>query len=136
MVGRPAAGSSVVIIHLTAPAEAGGLERVAQALAAGQRRRGHGVVVAAVVDARSQGSAFLDPLSQAGVSTLELEVPRRGYRAERAMVRDLLTKRRPHVVHTHGYRPDVVDAGVARACGASVVTTVHGFTGGGWKNWV
>jgi glycosyltransferase involved in cell wall biosynthesis len=38
------------------------------------------------------------------------------------------------VVHTHGYRPDVVDAGPARRLGIPTVTTVHGFTGGDWKN--
>jgi glycosyltransferase involved in cell wall biosynthesis len=41
---------------------------------------------------------------------------------------------RPGVVHTHGYRPDVVDAGPARRLGIPTVTTVHGFTGGNWKN--
>src|SRR2546429_211481 len=41
---------------------------------------------------------------------------------------------RPTIVHTDGYRPDVVDASVARRRGIPTVTTVHGFTGGGWKN--
>ena len=35
------------------------------------------------------------------------------------------------MLHTHGYRPDFVDAPVARGLGISTVTTVHGFTGGG-----
>jgi len=37
-------------------------------------------------------------------------------------------------VHTHGYRPDVVDAAAARRLGIPTVTTVHGFTRGDWKN--
>jgi glycosyltransferase involved in cell wall biosynthesis len=40
----------------------------------------------------------------------------------------------PDVVHSHGYRPDVLDAGVARALEIPTVTTVHGFTGGDGKN--
>jgi glycosyltransferase involved in cell wall biosynthesis len=36
-------------------------------------------------------------------------------------------------MHTHGYRPDVIDAPVARRMGVPTVTTVHGFTGGGWR---
>src|SRR5438445_660148 len=34
------------------------------------------------------------------------------------------------------HRPDVLDGGVARRLGIPVVTTVHGFTGGGWKLWL
>ena len=41
---------------------------------------------------------------------------------------------RPDVVHSHGYRADVVDAPVARRMGIPTVTTVHGFVGGNWKN--
>jgi glycosyltransferase involved in cell wall biosynthesis len=40
----------------------------------------------------------------------------------------------PAVVHTHGYRADVLAAGVARSLGLSTATTVHGFTGGDLKN--
>src|SRR5713101_3623616 len=51
-----------------------------------------------------------------------------------AAMLELGRRLRPAVVHTHGYRPDVVDAGAARRLGIPTVTTVHGFTGGGWKN--
>ena len=61
-------------------------------------------------------------------------MPGRAYLRERAAIARLLREVRPDVVHTHGYRPDVLDAGVARGQGIAVVTTVHGFTGGGWKN--
>jgi glycosyltransferase involved in cell wall biosynthesis len=37
-------------------------------------------------------------------------------------------------VHTHGYRPDIVASGAARARRIPTVTTVHGFTGGDFKN--
>src|SRR5437879_12795654 len=58
----------------------------------------------------------------------------RAYWRERRAVAALCRRIRPDVIHTHGYRPDVVDASVARRLGIPVVTTVHGFTGGGWKN--
>jgi len=38
------------------------------------------------------------------------------------------------VLHTHGYRPDVVDGPLGRRLGIPAVTTVHGFTGGGLKS--
>jgi len=34
---------------------------------------------------------------------------------------------RPDIVHTHGFRSDVVDGSVARSEGAAVVSTCHGF---------
>jgi glycosyltransferase involved in cell wall biosynthesis len=37
-------------------------------------------------------------------------------------------------VHTHGYRPDILDAPVARGAGVATVTTAHGFTGNTLKN--
>jgi glycosyltransferase involved in cell wall biosynthesis len=41
---------------------------------------------------------------------------------------------RPTVVHSHGYRADVVGARAARRLGIPVVSTAQGITGGGWKN--
>src|SRR5437879_3131737 len=58
----------------------------------------------------------------------------RAYWRERRAVAALCRRIRPDVIHTHGVRPDVVDASVARKLGIPAVTTVHGFTGGGWKN--
>ncbi len=123
------------ILHVAAPARVGGLEAVLQALAVGQREAGHDVRVAAVLDGSDgDGHPVADALAEARVPVTRLALPRRAYLGERAAVRDLCARLRPDVVHTHGYRADVVDAGVARRLGIPVVTTVHGFTGGGWKN--
>jgi len=78
--------------------------------------------------------AFLVPLRQAGVVTHPFAPGSRGYGRERRAVARLCRALRPAVVHSHGYRPDVLDAGVARRAGVPTVTTVHGFTGGDWKN--
>jgi glycosyltransferase involved in cell wall biosynthesis len=124
----------MVIVHVVAPAEFGGLERVVQMLGRGLRGLGHDVHILAVVVDGETAQPFLAPLDDAGVATRTVSVPGRGYLRERAAIAELLREFRPHVVHTHGYRPDVLDAGVARRQGIPVVTTVHGFTGGGWKN--
>ena len=124
----------MVIVHVVAPAEFGGLERVVQMLGRGLSGHGHDVHVLAVVVRGQTADPFLAPLADAGVSTRTLAVPGRAYRRERTAVARALRQLRPDVVHTHGYRPDVLDAGVARRLGIPVVTTVHGFTGGGWKN--
>jgi len=124
----------LIILHVVAPGAFGGLERVVQLLAGGLRGLGHEVHVAGVVDGPDQGTcqAFFAPLAGAGVRPHV--IPARTYRRERAALEGLCRQVRPDVVHTHGYRPDVLDAGVARRLGIPVVTTVHGFTGGGWKN--
>lgn len=124
----------MVILHVVAPCEVGGLERVVQALAGEQARRGHDVHVAAVLTGAETRHPFLDPLPGAGVTAHVVAPGARGYRRERGAVARLCRELRPAVIHTHGYRPDVLDSGVARRAGVPVVTTVHGFTGGDWKN--
>jgi glycosyltransferase involved in cell wall biosynthesis len=117
-----------------APAPIGGLERVVEALAAGQRRRGDRVSVALVVGIDEPDPPLAAALAARGVEPVLLRIPPRGYLRERALLRGLLRRVRPDVLHTHGYRPDVLLSGVARGEGIPVVTTVHGFTGGDWKN--
>ncbi|HUC39428.1 MAG TPA: glycosyltransferase [Gemmatimonadales bacterium] len=124
----------MVILHVVAPAEFGGLERVVQTLGTGLQGLGHEVHVAAVVADAADGAPFLAPLIEAGVHTHRIVVSGRAYRRERAAVAGLCQRLRPDAVHTHGYRPDVIDAGVARQFGVPVLTTAHGFTGGPLRN--
>lgn len=122
------------ILHILAPGQVGGLESVVTLLASGQARAGHLVRVAAIVPAKRSADPWLTSLLAAGVQTAAIVAPGRSYRAERASVRELCLEVATSVVHTHGYRPDVIDAGVARKLAIPTVTTVHGFTGGDWKN--
>lgn len=122
------------IVHLLAPGAVGGLESVVRALSSGQARHGHAVRVIAVQDSLDESHPWLDGLAEDGVHVVPLPSPGRRYLRERAAVAALCGELRPHVVHTHGYRPDVIGAAGARLAGVPVVSTVHGFTGGGWKN--
>src|SRR5882724_288698 len=124
----------VRLLHVLAPGAVGGLERVVQLLAHGQARAGDDVHVAAVLDQAHAGHPLLDALAAGGVTTHVIVLPGRRYWRERAAILELGGRLRPVVVHTHGYRPDVVDAAAARRLGIPTVTTVHGFTGGDWKN--
>src|SRR5256885_1878327 len=124
----------MVVLQVVAPADFGGLERLAHALAHGLHGLGHDVHVAIVLDGAAERHPFLTPLADCGIATHALELPMRAYWRERRAVAALCRRIRPDVIHTHGYRPDVVDASVARKLGIPAVTTVHGFTGGGWKN--
>jgi glycosyltransferase involved in cell wall biosynthesis len=122
------------ILHSTSPARVGGLEEVVIRLASGLRGRGHDVEVAAVFSGDPGRHPFLDALEAEGVPVHPIIVPPRGYRQEVKALRGLVESSRPEVLHTHGYRPDVLHAGAARRLGVPAVTTLHGFTGGGWKN--
>lgn len=120
------ASGRLTVLHLCAPAEVGGLERVVQGLSAGLAQRGHEVVVAAVVEPGADTAPFLGPIEEAGVRTVRLEIPGRGYLRERGRVKALLEELRPDVLHTHGYRSDLLHGGSARRQGVAAVSTLHG----------
>jgi glycosyltransferase involved in cell wall biosynthesis len=124
----------MVIVHLVEPAEYGGRERVVQMLCQGLHGLGHEVHVIAVGSEPKGLEPFCSPLADAGVRTHAIVIPPRAYGRERAAVADLCRRLRPDVVHTHGYRPDVLHGSGLQRRGLPMVTTVHGFTGGGWKN--
>jgi glycosyltransferase involved in cell wall biosynthesis len=116
----------VNIMHVAAPGSVGGLETVLQSLATGQRAAGHRVLVALVVEPDQELNGLLTPFQQADVDLRVLRVPPRAYGRERRLIRELCVRFRPDVMHTHGCRSDVIDAGVARSLGVPTVTTVHG----------
>lgn len=122
------------VLHLLAPGEVGGLESVVGALAAGHRRRGDAVTVAATLAPDGPEPGFLRVLRDTGVEVVTIRVAGRAYLHERGEVARLCRRLRPAVVHSHGYRADLVGAPAARRLRIPTVTTVHGFTGGDWKN--
>ncbi len=122
------------VLHIVAPGEVGGLERVVQLLSQGQARAGAKVHVAVLLDRASADPALVDFFAATGVTPHPIVIPARTYWRERAAILDLGRRLRPDVVQTHGCRPDVVDAPAARRLGIPTVTTVHGFVGGDWKN--
>jgi len=114
------------ILQIVAPGEVGGLESVVLALSAGQTRRGHRVIVAVVSDPSDGEHPFAAALKDAGVATASISVSARGYLAERALVKQLCERERPDVVHTHGYRPDILHAATRLRRKFATVTTLHG----------
>ena len=116
------------VLHVLAPAPFGGLERVVPDLSSAQMSLGHQVLVAAIGQQESDLRPFLGSLKAEDVKGESIFVPPRGYWQERREVRDLCRRWKPTVLHTHGYRVDVVDGGLGRRWGMGPVTTVHGFT--------
>src|SRR5678810_452101 len=119
------------ILQVTAPGPVGGLESVVAALSVGLARRGHEMTVTAAVGNGFAPHPLLDLLSGAGVRVIRTGG---GYWAEMAVLRRAARDTGAEVVHSHGYRSDVLTRVAAHAGRFPTVATVHGFTGGGMKN--
>lgn len=124
----------ISVVQVLAPAPAGGLERVVRTLTGGLSRRGHRVTVLTVITPDQAGHPYVEALRSDGIEVVPVMLASRRYLAERRAVAQELAARHAAILHTHGYRPDLVDSGVARRRQVATVSTVHGFTGGDWKN--
>jgi glycosyltransferase involved in cell wall biosynthesis len=131
----PAApGGLPSVLHALAPGPAGGLESVVQLLARGWVERGGRVALSLTLDQGTRLAPEFLALEKAGVTLFCHELPPRAYLDERARIHAVLERHRPDVVHTHGYRADLLAGWAARRAGIARVSTLHGFTGGDWKN--
>lgn len=132
-VATPTARSRLKALHVLAPMREGGLERVVAMLAHGQTSTG--VHVAAVLEPHDAAQhPFVRRLEELEVPVTVIAVDPRNYWGEYKALRALITRLRPDVVHTHGYRADIVAGFAARRSGIPQISTVHGFTGGGIRN--
>jgi len=122
------------VLHVFAPADVGGLERVVCSLTRAQRAWGIETRVAAIVEPRAQENPVVAELRASGVGVDVICVPPRAYSLERRKLAEICTQWRPDVVHSHGYRCDLVDSRVAVRMAIPRVTTMHGFTGGDLRN--
>jgi len=121
------------VLHIIAPASFGGMESVVGILVAGQLRHGHSAHLAAVLPSKREPHAFVASLEAQGVPVDAIHIKNWDYRAERRLIRALCKQYGPHVVHTHGFRPDVIDGGIARSEGIATVSTCHGFVESSWR---
>src|SRR6267143_1074250 len=87
-------------MHVAAPGAVGGLESVVQALAIGQSRASHRVMVPLVVEPDQELNGLLTPFQGTTVDLRVLRVPPRAYVRERALIRDLCMRFQPDVVHS------------------------------------
>ncbi len=114
------------ILHVLAPADSGGLETVVRSLALGHSAMGMSVAIAAVVE--SPSSLFVEEARDLGITVHVVRSPARSFRPECNGVRALLAQNKVNILHSHGYRSDILDIGVARAMNIPSVTTLHGFS--------
>ena len=132
--GLPRGLETLRILQILAPAGFGGLETVVAQLCAGLHARSHQVSVVALYGDADAESPGLASLRAGGVPLEAVRLPHRAYRRERDAVRRRVTAFAPDVAHTHGYRPDVLLRDAITGLGVPLVSTAHGFTGGGLRN--
>jgi glycosyltransferase involved in cell wall biosynthesis len=124
----------VKIFHLLAPAPFGGLERVVFALAAGQKARGHEVAVLPILETDATEPSLIGELRNVGVDVIPIIQHPRAYHAQRNALQEICVRLGPDVLHSHGSHPDVLLASLGANCGAALISTAHGFTGGTFRN--
>jgi len=122
------------VLHVIAPSAVGGLERVVCTLARAQRDATAEVRVAAIVEPEVRDHPVVDELSQSGIAVDVVRVPPRSYLLERRAIAAICVRWRPDLLHTHGYRTDLVDSPIAARLALPRVSTFHGFTGGDIRN--
>lgn len=123
------------VLHVLAPMREGGLERVVTMLA--RRQIDGGVHVAVVLEPHDvHDHPFVERLRMSGVPVTVIAVGARSYGSEYRALSHLISRLAPRIVHTHGYRADIIAGAAARRSRASHVSTVHGFTAGagGFRN--
>src|SRR5438067_11384262 len=72
--GRVISRDRLSVLHVIAPGDVGGAERVVHTLATGQHRAGHQVRVVAVLANGADRHPFLAPLDYAGLATIAARV--------------------------------------------------------------
>ncbi len=118
------------VTHVIAPAPAGGAESVVLALAGARANRAD----VAVLLQTPNDHPFLHSARERGISVTAVPSGRRRYLAEARAVGAHAREHGTDLLHTHVYHADLVGYLAARRVRLPVVATVHGFTGGDWKN--
>lgn len=114
------------VMHICAPAEVGGLERVVELLALGMTSAAVQVHVLAVIPPWERVPRWIENLELAGVAVHVVRVRGRQVIRETRMVDRIVRDVRPDVMHTHGYRSDLLHGRRGRRVAAVCATTLHG----------
>lgn len=120
------------VLHVIAPGPVGGAETAVLGLTAGLAGAGVGVVLGVLADASS--APFVERARSEGRAVETIPAPGRHYWRDWSGLRGLIRSHGVAVVHTHGYRADMMGFLAARSERRPVVSTAHGFTDGAMKN--
>ncbi len=86
-------------------------------------------VVLVLTPAEAENHPFAHRLSEIGVSFSRVVVRGRSYLKEYRELSAIIRQLRPSILHTHGYRADLIGLVLSLRYHIPLVSTVHGFTG-------
>ena len=125
-------GGNARVLHAIAPGPVGGAESAVLGLTAGLAEAGVEVVLAVLADASS--GPFAGRARAEGREVEIIDSPGRDYLRDWSALRRIVRNHKLDLVHTHGYRADMMGYLAARSEGRPVVSTAHGFTDGTRRN--
>ncbi len=125
-----------VVMHLIAAMNMGGAEKIVLNLAGrssrGESRYEHRVTsFVRIFD--GAGSEFLREIDELNTLTDRLPIYKGWDLSDIGRFRRILEKHQVSIVHTHGYKADIVGVRAARRLGLKVIATAHGFSAGADK---
>ncbi len=123
---------NVRVLHAIAPGPVGGAETAVLSLVQGLKDADVPVVIVALAD--SSSAPFVERVRDAGVPIEVVPASGRTYWRDWAGIRAAVRRHGLTLIHTHGYRADMMGLLAARADGVRCLATAHGFTGGDRKN--
>lgn len=123
---------AVRVMQVIAAGPVGGAETVVLALSCALRDAGAHVVLAVLADSSSE--PFVERAKQVGLIVEVLAASGRNYLRDLVGLRRVLATHHIRLVHTHGYRADMMGLLAARSRHVPSVATAHGFTLGGRRN--
>ena len=124
----------MTVVQLINPGAFGGIETVVTHLARALHQSATPSATVAVLDVGAPVPQVVDLLASFGAPVEVVRVRPRRYLEEKSRIEWALHRLSATVVHSHGYRMDVMSRVARRDASARWVTTLHGFCGGDLKN--
>lgn len=116
------------IVHLIHSEGVYGAELVLLYLAREQQRAGHVSLIGSIRDPGTPQTAFEARATHLGLQIIPIRIaPRPTPGVVRAFLR-VIAELRPDVLHSHGYKPDILLGFLARRTRGPMVTTLHGWS--------
>lgn len=128
MTGLEAARGRIRVMHLGGPKGLYGAERWILALVRSLEAEKIESVVCTIRDDPSLAAELCTQASAIGCRTHIFESPGRFNLTAISLIRDYIREHRIDVVHTHGYKTDILGLLAVRGTACKIVTTPHGWT--------
>src|ERR1039457_1555994 len=117
------------VLHLNAPLTVAGAEKVLLLYLENYNRQNFFVKVASFINTeRNPFNPFPYAVQRAGGEFLQISISRRIDWRDILKVIQAIRAGNIHIIHTHGYRADIIGLIAARLCRIKIVSTVHGWT--------